>query len=67
MKIKINGEERVIEREMALKELLSELKMTQTDGVAVALNSRVTPRGELDSARVKEGDEVEIIRAVQGG
>jgi sulfur carrier protein len=36
-------------------------------GVAVALNETVVPRLKWAEARLKGGDKVEIIRAVQGG
>ena len=36
-------------------------------GVAVALNGVVVRRAEHSTTRLKDGDEIEIIRAVQGG
>ena len=38
-----------------------------TRGVAVAVNGKVSPRGEHASHVVKVGDEVEVIHAVAGG
>ena len=37
------------------------------EGVAVAINGEVVPRGERPSRRLHDGDRVEIIRAVGGG
>jgi sulfur carrier protein len=36
-------------------------------GVAVALDGEVVPRGEWATTVVHEGQEVEVLRAVQGG
>ena len=36
-------------------------------GVAVALDGEVVPRGEWASTEVREGQQVEVLRAVQGG
>jgi sulfur carrier protein len=36
-------------------------------GVAVALNDEVVPRGEWASTKLKDGDEIEVLMAVQGG
>ena len=37
------------------------------EGVAVAVNGEVVPRGERATRRLQDGDRVEIIRAVGGG
>jgi sulfur carrier protein len=47
-------------------ELLQEVHAPQT-GVAVALNGQVVRKTEQAATTLHEGDEVEIIRAVQGG
>jgi sulfur carrier protein len=36
-------------------------------GVAVALDGEVVPRGEWATTEVREGQELEVLRAVQGG
>ena len=36
-------------------------------GVAVALDGEVVPRGEWSSTPVREGQQVEVLHAVQGG
>ena len=36
-------------------------------GVAVALDGEVVPRGEWSSTPVSEGQQVEVLHAVQGG
>jgi sulfur carrier protein len=36
-------------------------------GIAVAVNGRIVPRSSWDAERLGDGDEVEIVGAVQGG
>jgi sulfur carrier protein len=36
-------------------------------GVAVAVDGEVVPRGEWATTQVREGQQVEVLRAVQGG
>jgi sulfur carrier protein len=36
-------------------------------GIAIALNGRVVPRAAWTTTLLREGDEVEIVRAMQGG
>jgi sulfur carrier protein len=36
-------------------------------GVAVAVEGEVVPRGEWDARPLREGESVEVVRAVQGG
>lgn len=38
-----------------------------TSGVAVAVNGEVVSRGAWDSTQVADGDDVEVLTAVQGG
>jgi sulfur carrier protein len=36
-------------------------------GVAVALDGEVVPRGRWDATALRDGQRVEVVRAVQGG
>ena len=68
MKVKLNGEEKVLEKELSLNELvLSELDSDEQKGVAVALNFSIVPKQKWNETVLKENDEIEIVRAVQGG
>ncbi len=68
MKLKVNGETREYSREKCgdVAALLQSQNAPQR-GVAVALNGRVVPRAEWQNAPLNDGDDIEIIRAVQGG
>jgi len=65
MNLLLNGET----RDLAVRTIAELLKQLETpaQGVAVAVNGRVVRRAEHAGHELQPGDEVEIIRAVQGG
>lgn len=65
MTVKLNGEH-YITQAATIAELLRELQAPE-QGVAVALNYKVIPRPEHATTALQEDDEVELVRAVQGG
>ena len=65
MQITLNGETRETGA-ATIGELLRELQFAPI-GLAVAVNESVVRRANLESHALKQGDVVEIIRAVQGG
>jgi sulfur carrier protein len=66
MRITVNGEEGPFPEGISVAELLNLLNLPKV-GVAVAVNFEVVRRQALETTRIREGDRVEIIRAVQGG
>ena len=62
----MNGSVRDLPDELTIGELL-ELLGSARSGVAVACNDRVVRRAEYQTARLRDGDCVEIIEAVAGG
>ncbi len=66
MTVRVNGEDRELADGTTLTQLLEQLGLV-VEGVAVALNLYVVPRGELGTTSLSEGDRVEIVRAVGGG
>uniref|UniRef100_A0A7C5Z5A4 Sulfur carrier protein ThiS n=1 Tax=Caldicellulosiruptor owensensis TaxID=55205 RepID=A0A7C5Z5A4_9FIRM len=67
MKIKANGNEVQIEREMTIFEMLDVLNVSMKEYVTVQLNGQIIPRSEYDKVIVKEGDEVEFLYFMGGG
>ncbi len=65
MRLKVNGEEKELHTP-TIAHLLQELQMPAI-GIAVARNGKVVRRDEHGTTALEEGDELEIIRAVQGG
>ena len=50
-----------------LADVLPLLQIAQADGIAIAVNEEVVPRGEWAGHVLREGDRVFVIRATQGG
>lgn len=65
IKIKLNGDFTTTSAH-DIAELLRETKAPQI-GVAVAVNGAVVRRADHEVVLLQENDEIEIIRAVQGG
>lgn len=66
MRVLVNGEPREVPAVTTVSALLEALG-AHPEGVAVAVNAEVVPRGLRAERRLSEGDRVEIIRAVGGG
>lgn len=68
MQLKVNGEKTEIEDGASITKLVEQLAITPArPGIAVAVNDTVVPREQWGETKLKAGDTVEIIRAVQGG
>lgn len=78
MNIRLNGNEHALEEGASITTLVSRItgraldsKGQATDGgklgVAVARNSEVVPRSRWAATALAEGDELELVTAVQGG
>jgi len=50
-----------------LADVLPLLHIGQADGIAIAVNQVVVPRGEWEGYVLEAGDNVFVIRATQGG
>jgi len=64
--VTINGERRQLAGGMSLTQAVTLLTSAST-GVAAALNGDVIRRTAWDSTQLADGDEVEVLTAVQGG
>lgn len=66
MKLRLNGEDRDVPDGWTVAALLESMGLRR-DGIAVAVDRQVVPRGDHDRTVLKEGSDVEVIRAVGGG
>lgn len=66
MTITLNGKPRQIEGPSTVTDFLRALDINP-EQVAVALNGEVVPRDRWSTVSVREGDSVEVVRAVGGG
>ena len=68
MHIQINGEDREINENLNVWELLISIEIDpHQSGIAVAVDKEVISRSKWKDYEVTENSEIEIIRAVQGG
>jgi len=67
MNITVNDEQRSVEKEITVFELLELLSLGSTKGVAVAVNDLVVSRTQWEELRLKDNDSVLLITAAQGG
>ena len=66
VQVQLNGEPRELPDGTTLAEAVAELTAAAT-GVAAAVNGDVVPRGSWAATLVRDGDQVEVVTAVQGG
>ena len=62
----VNGEARELPEGATLGDLLAALAVP-IEGVAVAVNLEVVPRGSIARRALRRGDRIELVRAVGGG
>ncbi len=66
VQVKLNGEPRDLPDGSTIAQAVAELTTAPT-GVAAAVNGDVVPRGSWASTVLRDGDQVEVVTAVQGG
>jgi sulfur carrier protein len=70
VKLKVNGKETETSAAtiMALwQEETADLELESNKGYAISLNGKVVRKAQWDTTPVSENDQVEIVRAMQGG
>jgi sulfur carrier protein len=66
MKLTVNSEPQDF-RGKNISELIQSLRMTGTNGIALAVNETVVPKTEWEKFQLSDNDKVLIIKATQGG
>ncbi|UCB55686.1 MAG: sulfur carrier protein ThiS [Thiotrichales bacterium] len=66
MNITVNGENRSLESEASLAQLLQILGLGDKR-IAVEVNRDIVPRSEYGSFKLSENDTIEIVNAIGGG
>ena len=64
--VKLNGEPRELPDGSTIAQAVAALT-TAPSGVAAAVNGDVVPRGSWAATLLRDGDQVEVVTAVQGG
>jgi len=65
-KVFVNGEYRELADDATVESVVHELGVDRR-GTAVAVNGEVIPRGEWAATDLRDGQEIEVLHAVQGG
>jgi sulfur carrier protein len=65
--VTLNGQRRELHEPATVEVAVHAAGAPDGRGVAVALDGEVVPRGEWATTEVREGQQVEVLRAVQGG
>jgi len=66
VQVTVNGQTELLPADITLGAVITRLRPSRT-GIAAAIGDSVVPRAEWDSRALRDGDEVEILTAVQGG
>jgi sulfur carrier protein len=66
IQVKLNGEPRELPGGTTMAQAVAELTPAAA-GVAAAVNGEVVPRGSWGVTLLRDGDQVEVVTAVQGG
>lgn len=67
MIVNINDKSREVADTTTLAQLLDELGLNASQGIAVAINDAVVARALWPTHRLTQGDQVLVIQATQGG
>jgi sulfur carrier protein len=67
VQITINRESFTLPETGTLADVLPLLEIHRPDGIAIAVNDNVIPKGEWGGYRLQANDKVFVIRATQGG
>ncbi len=67
MQILVNNKPEELHSGIKLFELLTQLKLADKRGIAVAVNNAVIGRNDWNDYQLNENDKVTIIRPAQGG
>lgn len=66
MNITVNGENRSVEAQTSLEQLIQMLGL-EGKRIAVEVNRDIVPRSEYPSFRLSDNDSIEIVNAIGGG
>ncbi len=67
MEIKVNNQSHQVSKSTLLSQLLLQLDVEDTSGMAIAVNNNVVPRAQWEKMQLNNGDDILLIKATQGG
>lgn len=66
VRVLVNGQPATFPADTTLGAVITHVRPSRT-GIAASVGDAVVPRAEWDSRPLRDGDEIEILTAVQGG
>ena len=66
MQIKVNDQSLEIVSPLSLQQLLRQINQSE-QGVAMAVNRKIVSRSQWATQKLRDGDEITLIRATAGG
>ena len=66
MRISLNGEDKSLDENTSLQQLLGTLNL-EGKRLAVEINGDIIPKSQHQSRLIHEGDKIEIVQAIGGG
>ena len=67
MEIVVNSKSAIVADDCTIAEYLKSLGLADKKAIAVAVNGEIVSKGEHSGFTIKEGDSLEIVRAIGGG
>jgi sulfur carrier protein len=67
VRIELNGRGVEVEARATVADAVAAAGASERRGVAVAVEGEVVPRSEWESTPLREGQQVDVLQAVQGG
>ena len=67
LELRVNDSVREYQDEIYLEDLIADLELTSSQGIAIAVNQEVIPRTQWKDLLLRNLDNILIIQATQGG
>jgi sulfur carrier protein len=67
VRIELNGRDVEVEARATVADAVTASGASERRGVAVAVEGEVVPRSEWEATPLREGQQVDVLQAVQGG
>ena len=67
MDVRINGKETEVHQSMSIVDYLTSIGFDKKVSIAVAINGEIISKEEYSETQLKNGDSMEVVRAIGGG
>ena len=67
MQVRINGKDTEIHESVSIVDYLTSIGFDKQVSIAVAINGEIIPKEEYGEIHLKNGDSMEVVRAIGGG